>query len=69
MAPTVQAVVTSENALEARPQTWAEDFSFYQREIPGLYLYLGVRTPGAKPEHLATAAESPVRTGLAPDRH
>jgi metal-dependent amidase/aminoacylase/carboxypeptidase family protein len=29
------------------PQTWAEDFSCYQEEIPGLFFYLGVRTPGA----------------------
>jgi amidohydrolase len=50
MTPTVQAVVGGENALETRPQTWAEDFACYQKEIPGLFVYLGVRTPGAKPE-------------------
>jgi len=50
MTPTVQAVVGGENALEARRQTWAEDFACYQGEIPGLFLYLGVRTPGANPE-------------------
>jgi len=50
MTPTVQAAVGSENTLETRPQTWAEDFAFYQKEIPGLYVYLGVRTPGANPD-------------------
>ncbi len=50
MTATVQAVVGKENAVYTRPQTWAEDFSHYQKVIPGLFLYLGVRTPGANPE-------------------
>ena len=50
MTPTIQAVVGKENAVATRPQTWAEDFSHYQNIIPGMFLYLGVRTPGADPE-------------------
>ncbi|MCL2433079.1 MAG: M20 family metallopeptidase [Clostridia bacterium] len=29
----------------------AEDFSYYQREIPGAYFYLGCQKPGIKPLH------------------
>ena len=54
MTPTIQRVVGEANVVETLPQTWAEDFSFYQQEIPGLYVYLGVRTPGADPDSFAT---------------
>jgi amidohydrolase len=47
MTPTVQAAVGRDNTVEARRETWAEDFACYQQEIPGLFVYLGVRTPGA----------------------
>ena len=54
MTPTLQRVVGRDKAVETLPQTWAEDFAFYQQEIPGLYIYLGVRTPGAAPESFPT---------------
>lgn len=47
MRPTLVKVVGAENVFETLPQTWAEDFSCYQLKIPGVYFYLGVRTPGA----------------------
>jgi amidohydrolase len=47
MAPTLRKVVGEGNAILTTPQTWAEDFSYYQKEIPGLYFLLGVRTAGA----------------------
>lgn len=31
--------------IEAQPILGAEDFSFFQREIPGLYLFVGIRPP------------------------
>lgn len=49
MTPTLQRVVGSENVRVTGQQTWAEDFSCYQQEIPGFFFYLGVRTPGADP--------------------
>jgi amidohydrolase len=54
MAPTLQRVVGKDNAIVTLPQTWAEDFSFYQQEIPGLYMFLGVRTPGADHDSFPT---------------
>lgn len=47
MTATIRRVVGDANTLSTLPQTWAEDFAFYQKEVPGLYLFLGVRTPGA----------------------
>ena len=47
MAASLQNIVGADNVLQTLPQTWAEDFAFYQKEIPGMYMLLGVRTPGA----------------------
>lgn len=38
-----QNVVGEENTLEFEPKMWAEDFSYYLREIPGTFWFLGVR--------------------------
>lgn len=48
MQPTLQRVAGA-GYFEARPIMGAEDFSYFQREIPGLYLFLGVRDPKADP--------------------
>ena len=32
----------------------AEDFSYYQREVPGLFVFLGINKAGVKPEDAAT---------------
>lgn len=48
MEPTLRRVA-GKGYFEARPIMGAEDFSFFQREIPGLYLFLGVRDPHADP--------------------
>jgi amidohydrolase len=42
MAPTLERVAGREQVREIPPGTAAEDFSFFQQEIPGLYLNLGV---------------------------
>jgi amidohydrolase len=52
MSPTLSRVAGAQNVGLAQKQTGAEDFSFYQRKIPGLFFFLGV-TPK---EQLLTAA-------------
>lgn len=43
MLPTLERVAPI--VVEAPPRTGAEDFAFYAQQIPGLYLWLGVRSP------------------------
>ncbi len=54
MLPTLQRVAGAEHVLDAQPMMGAEDFSFYQKEIPGLFVFLGIRTPGASSEVFAS---------------
>jgi amidohydrolase len=42
MVPTLQRVVGKQNVRIVSAVTTAEDFSFYQERIPGLYFFLGV---------------------------
>jgi len=42
MLPWLRATF-GEQLVEAKPILGAEDFSFFQREIPGLYLFVGIR--------------------------
>jgi amidohydrolase len=53
MLPTLSRVAGKEHLLECPPQTIAEDFSFYQKKIPGVFVFLGVRKPGASMEEYA----------------
>ncbi|MDF4203311.1 amidohydrolase [Maribacter sp. SA7] len=46
MIPTIQAVAGIENVKVAKAVTGAEDFSFYQEKVPGLFFFLGGMTPG-----------------------
>ncbi len=41
MAPTLQRTVGKDNAVLVAPTTLAEDFSFYQEKVPGLFFFLG----------------------------
>jgi amidohydrolase len=41
MLPVLQATAGAENTLITNPVTGAEDFSFFQEKIPGLYLFVG----------------------------
>ena len=41
MIPTVQRTAGKQNTLLAKPVTGAEDFSFYQEKVPGLFIWLG----------------------------
>lgn len=50
MLPTLQSVVGEENLVQINAITGAEDFSFFQREVPGLYVFLGGLAEGLTPE-------------------
>ena len=47
MTPTLQAVAGDGLGVEVAPVLGAEDFSYYANTVPGLFLWLGIRTPGA----------------------
>ena len=53
MAPTLRRVSRDGEAGEATPGTWAEDFSFYQERIPGMYFLLGATPDGTDPASVA----------------
>jgi len=46
MLPTLENTAGKENVMLIDAITGAEDFSFFQQEIPGLYFFLGGMTPG-----------------------
>lgn len=45
MAPTLERVALDNRAVESGRITTAEDFSFYQLKVPGLFFFLGVADP------------------------
>ncbi len=47
MLPTLQKVAGKENVVLIKAVTGAEDFSFFAQKVPGLYFFLGGKTPGA----------------------
>ncbi|WP_419211277.1 amidohydrolase [Maribacter sp. X9] len=46
MVPTIEAVAGAENVQITKAVTGAEDFSFYQEKVPGVFFFLGGMTPG-----------------------
>jgi len=52
MAPSLRRVV-GEKAVRIDPLTAAEDFSYFQREVPGLYFFLGAAPEGIPLEQAA----------------
>ncbi len=48
MLPTMQRVAGLNNVQTQKAITGAEDFSYFQREVPGFYFFLGGMTPGNK---------------------
>ncbi len=54
MLPTLQAVAGAPNVKEIKAVTGAEDFSFYQEKVPGLFLFVGGMAKGQDP---ATTAD------------
>jgi amidohydrolase len=47
MLPTLARVAGPGKLIETPPVTYSEDFSFYQQQIPGLFVFIGIRKPGA----------------------
>jgi amidohydrolase len=50
MLPSLRQVAGEENVKLVKAITGAEDFSFFQKQIPGLYFFLGAMPKGTKPE-------------------
>ena len=61
MGPTLQRVYGGDKVLEAPRVTGAEDFSFFQEEIPGFFFYIGGRPPNVPVEE-AIPNHSPLFT-------
>jgi amidohydrolase len=59
MLPALQAVYGSANVRLADPITGAEDFSFYQEQVPGLFFFIGGR-----PTHVAVEDAIPNHSPL-----
>ncbi len=53
MLPTLQRIASKENVLEIDAITGAEDFSFFQQKVPGLYFFLGGKALDVKPDAAA----------------
>jgi amidohydrolase len=52
MLPTLQRAAGSEKVLSIPAVLGAEDFAFFQKEVPGLFVFIGTRPKGV------TAAEA-----------
>lgn len=50
MLPTLQSIVGTSNVNLVPAVTGAEDFSFFQREVPGFYFFLGGTPTTVKPQ-------------------
>jgi len=50
MLPSLQKSAGKENVIQINAITGAEDFSFYQKEIPGLYFFIGGKPLNVKPK-------------------
>ena len=58
MLPTLQRVAGAANVREATPSTTAEDFSYYLKEVPGIFYFLGI-TPKDRDADTAAKNHSP----------
>jgi len=54
--PTIRRVVGESNLFSPKPQMGAEDFSYYQRVIPGFFYFLGV---GNKAKNITAMIHTP----------
>ncbi len=59
MAPTLRRVAGAENVSVVHPVLGAEDFSFYQEKVPGLFFWIGTRPKDQTPEQ-APSNHSPL---------
>lgn len=72
MLPTIRSSAGSENVKLTKAVTGAEDFSFFQQEVPGLYLFVGGKPKGMPVEEAPghhtpefKIDESGLKTGVA----
>lgn len=49
MLPSLFQAIGEDHVQVTRPVTWAEDFSFYANQVPGLFFFLGGMPPGQDP--------------------
>lgn len=54
MLPTLKRINGDKNVLLISPETGAEDFSFFQQKVPGLFLFFGVMPVGKDPQTAAS---------------
>jgi len=54
MAPTLRRVAGADKTLVVNPVLGAEDFSFYQQKVPGLFFWIGTRPPNVSAEDAAS---------------
>jgi amidohydrolase len=54
MAPTLRRVAGPDNVSVVNPTLGAEDFSFYQQKVPGLFFWLGTRPANQTAEEAAS---------------
>jgi len=59
MAPTLRRVAGAKNVRVVNAVLGAEDFSFFQQSVPGLFVWLGTRPPDQTPEQ-APSNHSPL---------
>ncbi len=52
LVPSLEAVYGQQNVMQMTPVTGAEDFSFFQEQIPGLFFYIGARPEGVPASQL-----------------
>jgi len=53
MVPTLERTAGKENTLLVDAVTGAEDFSYYAREVPGLFVFVGGMDPAKQPSEVA----------------
>ena len=53
-APTLRRVAGAANVTVVNPTLGAEDFSFFQQKVPGLFFWLGTRPKGVSAEEAAS---------------
>ncbi|MEL6674533.1 MAG: amidohydrolase [Bacteroidota bacterium] len=58
MLPTMQEVAGKRNLINSNPVTGAEDFAFYAKEVPSLFLFVGGR-PASTPVEEAAPHHTP----------
>jgi amidohydrolase len=53
MVPTIKRVLGDDGVSIGRQTTTAEDFAYYQQQVPGLFLFLGITPRGARMDTVA----------------